>query len=225
MIGGPCFLRIFPGTGLTGPACAYIIMSGFYERVHKKGGELLPKVIENLRETILQQSRRLLLESGYEAFAMRDAAGRCGIAVGTLYRYFPSKEALAGSVMLEDWQDALARIGAECAAARSLGGGLEAVYRGVMRFSEPYRGVWAGCGSAGSRDPDYARRHRLLVRQLAAALAPLLEKEAGRFPPQTGLFLAENILICAGSSEMSFSSFQEIVRQLWKAPAGRADLS
>ena len=63
----------------------------------------MPKRIENLQENILRQAKPLMLESGYEALAMRDVAARCGIAVGTLYNYFPSKEALAGGVMLEDW--------------------------------------------------------------------------------------------------------------------------
>ena len=38
---------------------------------------------------------------------MREAARRCGVAVGTLYNYFPSKDALAAAVMLEDWHEDL----------------------------------------------------------------------------------------------------------------------
>ena len=67
----------------------------------------MPKRIENLRETILTTARAQLLETGYQDFAMREAAHRCGVAVGTLYNYFPSKDALAAAVMLEDWHEDL----------------------------------------------------------------------------------------------------------------------
>lgn len=174
----------------------------------------MPKLIENLRETILGQARRLLLENGYEALTMRDVAGRCGIAVGTLYNYFASKETLAAGVMLEDWRAELAQMEAACAAARSLPEGLAALYRGVARFSAPYRGIWAHCGFAGGQEPDFARRHRLLVRQLAGCLAPLLA-QAPALPAQTDLFLAENVLICAGSSELDFTAFLAIAQRLW----------
>ena len=183
----------------------------------------MPKVIENVQETILQQSRHLLLESGYEAFTMRDAAQRCKIAVGTLYNYFSSKEKLAGSIMLEDWQEALILMQTACAHAQNLWEGMEALYRGVMDFSEPYRGIWAGCVFVGSQNPDYVRRHRKLVRQLADILAPLLERTKQERFPQAALFLSENILLCAGSSEMKFSSLQMMVQQLWKCPVNHPE--
>lgn len=176
----------------------------------------MPKIIENLRETILQQSRQLLLESGYDAFTMRNAAQRCKIAVGTLYNYFSSKEELAGSILLEDWQAALAQIKKECDAAADWEEGLTAAYCGILRFCEPYRGLWEACGFAGFQNSEYARRHQKLARQLAASLRPLLEKTGFELPAQTDLFLAENILLCAGNSEMSFSAFQQIARHLLK---------
>ena len=109
----------------------------------------MPKRIENLQENILRQAKPLMLKSGYEALAMRDVAARCGISVGTLYNYFPSKEALAGGVMLEDWRGVLAQMKAECAAAPGLAQALTSLYEGVMRFSAQYRGIWAGYGFAG----------------------------------------------------------------------------
>ena len=108
---------------------------------------------------------------------------------------------------------ALAQMKAGCAAAADLAGGLTALYRGVMAFSAQYRGIWASYGFAAGSDADFARRHRLLVRQLAACLGPLLEKEEPALP-QADLFLAENVLICAGSSEVEFPSLLAAARQL-----------
>lgn len=173
----------------------------------------MPKKIDNLRQAILQQAKQLLLEKGYEAFTMRDTARGCGIAVGTLYNYFASKEMLAAGVMLEDWRAALRSMGGACEKAATLAEGLAAVYDGVVRFSDPYRGIWAGHG-AGAQMPDYARRHRLLVRQLADCLAPLLARTGAGELPQADVFLAENILICAGTSELEFASLCALAQRL-----------
>ncbi len=48
------------------------------------------------RETILDAALVVAAAGGYEAVQMRTVAERVGIAVGTLYRYFPAKNPLAG---------------------------------------------------------------------------------------------------------------------------------
>ena len=46
------------------------------------------------RERILEAAIELAAEGGYEAVQMRDVAARAGVALGTLYRYFSSKDHL-----------------------------------------------------------------------------------------------------------------------------------
>ena len=50
-------------------------------------------------EAILDATNRLLGDKGYEAMSMDDIAAEVGIAKGSLYKHFESKEALAGAVM------------------------------------------------------------------------------------------------------------------------------
>ncbi len=47
----------------------------------------------------------LAAEGGWDAVAMREVAARADVALGTLYRYFPSKENLLVSVMLQQIQE------------------------------------------------------------------------------------------------------------------------
>jgi AcrR family transcriptional regulator len=64
-------------------------------------------------EAILDATNRLLGDKGYEAMSMDDIATEVGIAKGSLYKHFESKEALAGAVMvrlLEQTRAALAAI-------------------------------------------------------------------------------------------------------------------
>lgn len=53
------------------------------------------------RERIVQAALELLEQSDYDRIQIRDVAERGGVALGTLYRYFRSKEHLYAAVMLE----------------------------------------------------------------------------------------------------------------------------
>ena len=63
----------------------------------------MPKIIINAREEILKEAKRQLLENGYSATTIRSVAKATGIATGTVYNYFPSKDMLLASFMMEDW--------------------------------------------------------------------------------------------------------------------------
>lgn len=53
------------------------------------------------RERVVRAALELGAEGGYDAVQMRDVASRAGVALGTIYRYFPSKDALLLAVMVE----------------------------------------------------------------------------------------------------------------------------
>jgi len=53
------------------------------------------------RQRILEAARQLLAASGYEASTTRDIADAAGIANGTLFNYFPNKEAILATLVAE----------------------------------------------------------------------------------------------------------------------------
>ena len=53
------------------------------------------------RERMLTVALGLALTGGWDGVQMREVASRAGVALGTLYRYFPSKEHLLVSLMLD----------------------------------------------------------------------------------------------------------------------------
>ena len=55
---------------------------------------------ESREEAIIEATNRLLATRGYELMSMDDIAAEVGIAKGSLYKHFESKEALAGAVMV-----------------------------------------------------------------------------------------------------------------------------
>lgn len=53
------------------------------------------------RDRVIRAAQDLAAEGGYEAVQMRDVATRAAVALGTIYRYFPSKDALLLAVMVQ----------------------------------------------------------------------------------------------------------------------------
>ncbi|HEX6418227.1 MAG TPA: TetR family transcriptional regulator [Acidimicrobiales bacterium] len=62
------------------------------------------------RERVVGAARALGGEGGYDAVQMRDVATRAEVALGTIYRYFPSKDALLLAVMVQWLGDLEARV-------------------------------------------------------------------------------------------------------------------
>jgi AcrR family transcriptional regulator len=52
------------------------------------------------RERVVRAALELGAEGGYDAVQMRDVATRAEVALGTIYRYFPSKDSLLLAVMV-----------------------------------------------------------------------------------------------------------------------------
>lgn len=53
------------------------------------------------RERVIRAALELAAEGGYDVVQMRDVATRARVALGTIYRYFPSKDALLLAVMVQ----------------------------------------------------------------------------------------------------------------------------
>jgi AcrR family transcriptional regulator len=53
------------------------------------------------RAQVIEAASGLAADGGYDAVQMRDVADRAGVALGTLYRYFPSKDTLLVAALVE----------------------------------------------------------------------------------------------------------------------------
>ncbi len=60
------------------------------------------------RQRVIDAALTLGSEGGYEAVQMRDVAATAGVALGTIYRYFTSKDHLLAAAMV-DWSTDLER--------------------------------------------------------------------------------------------------------------------
>ena len=143
----------------------------------------MPKRIAALRENILRVSRETLLGGGFDGLTIRAVARECGVAVGTVYNYFPSKEVLVASIMLEDWIRALERMQERAASAADAIAGLRAVFDEIRAFAGLYEGAWAQYSARCDPAPVIRSRHRQLIEQLEAVIRPLTERFGCLFHP------------------------------------------
>jgi len=58
------------------------------------------------RQRVMEAATELALAGGYDAVQMRDVAARAGVAMGTVYRYFTSKDHLLAATLV-GWVEAM----------------------------------------------------------------------------------------------------------------------
>lgn len=65
---------------------------------------------QTTRQAIIDAMQRLVAERGYDQVTVDDIASACGIGRGTLYHYFPGKDAIFGFIERERFDDIPARV-------------------------------------------------------------------------------------------------------------------
>ena len=155
----------------------------------------MPKLIENVRTQLLQEAQRQVAERGYAKTTIRSVAEACGIAVGTVYNYFPSKEMLIASIMADAWNQCLSQIEVrDSANPRSF---LQEIYDVLRRFSEHHREIFADEEAEKTFASVFPARHQMLREQLAALAAPACSDAPGTEAGFAARFVAEALLTWA----------------------------
>ncbi len=153
----------------------------------------MPKIIEGLRDNILETAKEMLFTENYRVLSMRSIAKRCGIATGTIYNYFENKEVLIANIMFQDWSEALREMAQEVSVATDIWTGLDGIRVAIENFIHIYEGVWKQAGAAGSGVLT-SERHLMLCKQIATHIENLLCNNGYEEKKDFALFLAENVL-------------------------------
>lgn len=168
----------------------------------------MPKIIENLKDRLLAEAKRQLELGGYESVTIRSIAKGCGVGVGTVYNYFPSKEDLIATHLLEDWDDCLAAIQAAADASEVPRPVLQCMYAQLVAFARRHESVFRAEAAVSGFAGSFRRYHSLLRSQLAAPLSKFCGTE---FAAQ---FAAESLLTWSMAGK-SFDEIYEILQKLF----------
>ncbi len=172
----------------------------------------MPKVIDGLQSRIMQSARDRLFSTP-PSLSLRAIAKDCGIAVGTIYNYFPNKETLIASVFADDWNHIIAETEASISASKGIEEGVRAIYSGLVRFTQSHRTVWNAFPSFQGTGTYFHKGHRLLVGQIERLLNMLFE-QFDRTPDAAELVLTAEMLIAASQhSELSEEEIMRVIRR------------
>jgi len=121
------------------------------------------------RTRVLEAAMGLAADGGYEAVQMRDVATRAEVALGTIYRYFSSKDHLLAAAQVELWKTQAARLAERPAAGDTPAARVQAVIDRAMRgaLREPRR---TAALITASSSPDPA------VRQCQAEIMQIMDR-------------------------------------------------
>ncbi|WP_026732618.1 TetR/AcrR family transcriptional regulator [Fischerella sp. PCC 9605] len=95
----------------------------------------MPKIVdrEQYRKELLMKSFDLFAQKGYASITMREIAKELRVSTGTLYHYFPSKEALYLQLVEEQTQQDILNFLAEAGDAKTLPERIKALFNFMVK--------------------------------------------------------------------------------------------
>ena len=166
----------------------------------------MPKIIENLPQRLMDEARRQIEQSGFAALTIRSVAKGCGVGVGTVYNYFPSKDDLAAAYLLEDWSTSMVAVCDACGNTDDPRIVVQHLFDNLRSYSRRHQAVFSDAEAAASFARTFSRYHMLLRSQLAI---PLVRFGSDAFFAE---FIAEALLTWT----MSGKEFDEIYSMIGK---------
>lgn len=175
----------------------------------------MPKIIANLEDTIIEQANIQLFEKGYSDMTMRSVADACGIAVGTVYNYYKSKDMLVAKIMLRDWTKIIDEVSEKCKTVNDIYEGFKIMYEGLLKFVEKYDPVWTQYGKSFSLRREMPVQFDLLITQLSDILNEILVRCHGEKDHYISVFLAEVILNAATKKDFEYDNISRVLHRMF----------
>ena len=128
----------------------------------------MPKIIVNLESRLIEEAKKQIEESGYGAMTIRSVAKACGVGVGTVYNYFPSKDDLLATYMLSDWNECVTVINAVSTYSEHPAPVIRCIYDQLLAYAGRHQAIFRDETASASFAGSISCYHGLLRTQLAA---------------------------------------------------------
>ena len=131
------------------------------------------------RERVIAAAVELASEGGYEAVQMRDVAAQADVALGTLYRYFPSKDHLLIAALAEQVSTLQRRLAQKPPRGTNAADRVVDVLRRASRALEREPRLTAALVTAlSSADPSVAEAKQEVSDILGSVIADAVDHDA-----------------------------------------------
>lgn len=148
----------------------------------------MPKIIENLKTRLIEEAGRQIGESGYSSMTIRSVASACGIGIGTVYHYYPSKDALVAAFLLQDWKECVRVITSVSEYSDSPDTVVRCVYDQLCGFGARHQAIFRDESAAASFSGSFGKYHCRLRSQISGPLQKFCRDSF------TADFIAESLL-------------------------------
>lgn len=182
----------------------------------------MPKIIENPKEVILYHAKSIIVGEGYDSLTMRYVSEKSGIAVGTIYNYFPTKKALTIQLMEDYWYDYLTVVEEIDRSEADLFLKLRQIYDKLVSFFETFMEVWLKNSNSEYDDESRSRKNNFM-EMLTKTLEDILvvSENKGRItlllnPNETSKFILLNFIMMAQMKQFEYDNFEKIIKKLLK---------
>ncbi len=177
----------------------------------------MPKIIENLPDSILQAANEILLEQGFGDFSIRAVAKKLGIAPATIYNYYPSKENILEELVDRAWRGLMGTIDNELAEISEPVEALNRIYELLKGAMNPLFSHWLTADTK-VMPPDHPDEKSIMAKkqEIGAELTERIEtillhcgKDASFAPVYTKLFI-----MCTHHNSLAFGDIISAIKAL-----------
>ena len=147
-----------------------------------------------------------IFEKGYNYMTIRSVAEKCGIAASTIYNYYPSKDHLIASFLLQDWIAMEETFQSPQVQGTTPEAAFHLMYEGLMHFGGKYQPLFSQKKAVLSTAAGFRSRHKELRERLAGIIHGICTKWANAPSAFLPVFVAEALLAWA----MEQRDFREV---------------
>lgn len=136
----------------------------------------MPKIIENLRENLILEGRKTLIEKNYSELNIRDIAKSCGVAIGTFYNYFSNKEIFVTEIFMDDWRNTLQLTEGLRNTNESFKEKIRQIYLSMQSFVDKYISIFYEIAMMKGYDSKNAYNIEDLIERIELLIAEEIRK-------------------------------------------------
>ena len=174
----------------------------------------MPKIIEDVRLTILREARPILLTLGYDRLNLRGVAKASGIAVSTVYNYFDSKDALVRAIFEEDWQPMLVQLRTFANIVCTPIEGLRMSVATIRELITVYSTAWIQYRNIYRSSIILAENHELIIQDMFDIIHPMMLRFQPDYNPVLSRFLVQTVVALAAEKNVQFDTCLPIFEKL-----------
>ena len=174
----------------------------------------MPKIIENVRGMLIDESKRQIKENGYDSVTIRGIAKGCSLGLGTFYNYFKSKDMLIANFLLDEWQERMGRVSALSESECDPMAVIEAIYGEIKSFIDANSSIFSSPNAQKAFKSTAGSYHKLLVSQVSQPIAVVCRAGGYEQPDFLADFVAESILTWTVANK-DFADISRIISKLF----------